>query len=131
MSKKKLLTLVALIIFLCTLMLVVVKMRNIERGAANVPTTNVQKAVAPQPLKAPAVSDGTRDVLRQLFVEAEELVNDVEERRIEALSGDQRMGYGAAVDAAEDALTKLEAYRDSMQTEQLEKLKELRLRLDE
>lgn len=131
MSKKRTLIIAALLLFLISMTLVVMKMQSTKESPSPAPTTNIQEVMSPQPLKAPAISRKTEDSLRQLFREAEEWVADVEERRVEAQNGDQRMGYGAAVDAAEEALTKLEAYQDSMTTAQIEKLTSLRERLDE
>lgn len=131
MSKKRLLTLVACLVFAISMLLVVMKIQHTREGESAIPTTDVHKAMPRKSLKASTASVETEATLRKLFLEAEEWVDDVEARRIEAQDGDQRMGYGAAVDAAEDALTKLEAYRDSMTTEQLDRLNNLRKRLDE
>lgn len=131
MGKKKFLLIIAFLFFAIALTLVCVKMQDSHNDASPVPATNIQQPLQPQPRKTSAEDKKLQATLHQLFFEAEEWVTDVEERRIEAESGDQRMGYGAAVDAAEDALAKLEPYKDKMTPEQLDKLKDLRGRLDE
>lgn len=131
MGKKTFLFIVAFLCFAITLTMVIIKMQEGEKDSVPIPTTNIQQPLKPQPRKTSAADKQLQATLRQLFFEAEEWVVNVEERRIEAKEGDQRMGYMAAVDAAEDALAKLEPYKNKMTPEQLSKLKELRERLDE
>lgn len=131
MGKKTYLCIVAFLSFAICVTLVLLKMQEGETSGHEIPSTNIQQPLQPQPRKTSADDKKREAMLRQLFFEAEEWVINVEERRIEAESGDQRMGYGAAVDAAEDALNKLEAHKSKMTPEQLEKLQDLRERLEE
>lgn len=131
MRKKRFIAIIAFLVFAISIVMVAMKMRNSQKGDATVPTTDIQQTTAPQPLKASIADKHLQAKLRQLFVEAEEWVADVEQRRVEAQGGDQRMGYGAAVDAAEDAISKLETYKDSMTVEQRGKLQDLHERLEE
>lgn len=131
MGKKTYLCIVAFLSFAICVTLVLLKMQEGETSGHEIPSTNIQQPLQPQPRKTSADDKKREAMLRQLFFEAEEWVINVEERRIEAESGDQRMGYGAAVDAAEDALCKLETYKSKMTPAQLEKLMELRERLEE
>lgn len=131
MGKKTYLCIVAFLSFAICVTLVLLKMQEGETSGHEIPSTNIQQPLQPQPRKTSADDKKREAMLRQLFFEAEEWVTNVEERRIEAESGDQRMGYGAAVDAAEDALNKLEAHKSKMTPEQLEKLQDLRERLEE
>lgn len=131
MGKKTFLFIVAFLFFAICMTMVVLKMQEGEKGDHALPATDIQQPLQPQPRKTSADDKKREAMLRQLFFEAEEWVTNVEERRIEAESGDQRMGYGAAVDAAEDALCKLETYKSKMTPAQLEKLMELRERLEE
>lgn len=131
MGKKTYLCIVAFLSFAICVTLVLLKMQEGETSGHEIPSTNIQQPLQPQPRKTSADDKKREAMLRQLFFEAEEWVTNVEERRIEAESGDQRMGYGAAVDAAEDALCKLETYKSKMTPAQLEKLMELRERLEE
>lgn len=131
MGKKTYLCIVAFLSFAICVTLVLLKMQEGETSGHALPATDIQQPLQPQPRKTSADDKKREAMLRQLFFEAEEWVINVEERRIEAESGDQRMGYGAAIDAAEDALNKLETYKSKMTPAQLEKLMELRERLEE
>lgn len=91
----------------------------------------IQQARGQQTHEETAPDPETKLKIEQLMVQAEELAKDLEQRRIEAEAGDQRMGYSATFDAALETLDDLDALKESMTPAQLNQLQDLHKRIED